>query len=91
MLPDILQVGNHAHPEIRSVSIVQVLEVFAGEITAFIAVSHLIGKQQLASLLQESTLLIPWSAAGTIRHSDSLALQTMHLALPYLLLDSVII
>ena len=40
MLLDEFQILDHAHPEIRSISLVDMAEHFAGEIIALVAIFH---------------------------------------------------
>ena len=77
VLLDELKVFDHAHPEESSIAIIDVTEPFTWEILTVITVSHLTIQEQIASLLEECTLLIPRSATDAVRHFNPLAFHIM--------------
>ena len=72
ILPDVLKVLSHTHPEITFIAFIEALETIAGKILAFITVLYLALHEQIAFLLEEGALLISWPATDALRHSDSL-------------------
>jgi hypothetical protein len=77
VLLDELEVLDHTHPEVSPVASVNVKQRVAWEVLAFVTVLDPVISQQIASLLEECTLLVPWPATGAVRHSDSLAFDIM--------------
>jgi len=77
MLLDGFQILDHTHPEMRSVSFIEIPKPFTQKIIAFVTIFHLATQKQFASLLEKCALLIPRSTAGAIGHSYSLALYIM--------------
>ena len=77
ILLDEFEVLDHTHPVEVSVACIYMIESFAGIITAFVAVLYLATQEEIASLFEESALLISRSATKAVRHSNSLALHIM--------------
>jgi len=77
ILLDEFEVLDHTHPMEASVAFIDMVESFAGIITAFVAVLHLATQEKVASLFKKSAFLISRSATKAVRHSDSLALHIM--------------
>jgi len=75
--PKVLQVFDHAHAIVCSVSLIEAGKVVAGENGTFVAVFDLFFQQQKASFLQECALLVSWPATGTIGHSYLLVFYVM--------------
>ena len=77
MLLDGFQILDHTHPEMSSVSLIEMLKPFTRKIIAFVTILHLATQEKCASLLEKCALLVSWSTAGAIGHSYSLALYIM--------------
>ena len=71
------EILDHTHPEQSPVTRVEVLEPSTGKTAAFMAVFDLAVPQQIAFSLEEGALLPPWSATGTMGHSDASGLDIM--------------
>ena len=71
------QIFQKAHPEIRYVTPVNVAQVVARVIRAFVAILYFAIQEQTASLLELRALPVTWPAACTVGHFDTNGLNIM--------------
>jgi hypothetical protein len=74
-----LQVVYHAHPVARPVSFIDGSQPVAWKALALVAESDFAFGQFSALFFQKCTVLISWSAAYAVDHSDAFSLKVMHL------------
>jgi len=71
------EIINQTHAKKRSVAFVDVFQVFAGKLFAFITELYLLVQKQLASFLEKSALFVSRSAALTIWDFQSFLFNIM--------------
>ena len=73
----VIKVIYHTHVEKSLIAFIDMQQLFAGESPTFITIGYFPVEKEWASFLQKSAFLIPQSATGAVRYSDSRLLYVM--------------
>jgi hypothetical protein len=74
---DVIKVINHTHVKKSLIAFIDIQQFFARESPTFITIAYFPIEKQWASFLQKSAFLIPGSATGAVRYSDSRLLHVI--------------